>query len=118
MGTSINCFLQFIESQSKKRDFCFAPLVHRDRASLGLRLRGCRAGIGARRSAGNCGQGRAQDVSGPGADDGSVPQSGGERFEGSPMTEPTIICPNSKTEIKLTELLNAPGLRETAGAER
>ena len=40
------------------------------------------------------------------------------------MTEPTIICPNSKTEIKLTESRAAPLLEKTqaylirAGKER
>jgi len=29
------------------------------------------------------------------------------------MTEPTIICPNCKTEIKLTESLAAPFMGET-----
>ena len=29
------------------------------------------------------------------------------------MTEPTIICPNCKTEIKLTEALAAPQLAST-----
>jgi len=30
-----------------------------------------------------------------------------------PMTEPTIICPNCKTEIKLTESLAAPLIEST-----
>ena len=30
-----------------------------------------------------------------------------------PMTEPTIICPNCKTEIKLTESLAAPLIAAT-----
>jgi hypothetical protein len=32
---------------------------------------------------------------------------------GNRMTEPTIICPNCKTEIKLTESLAAPLLAAT-----
>ena len=33
--------------------------------------------------------------------------------QGEPMTEPTITCPNCKTEIKLTESLAAPIIEST-----
>jgi hypothetical protein len=36
-----------------------------------------------------------------------------ERSTGTIMSEPTIICPNCKTEIKLTESLAAPLIAAT-----